>query len=252
MAEGSGSAVAYLGIDVGKRTHSACALDEGGAVVFRADVENRPGDVDRLLGRAGAGALVVVDQKRNIGALVPARAFAHGNPCAYLPGYAERRARGMFPGIAKTDAIDAEVIARTARGIPGALGIEAVRAGREVRFVDCARLVEDLEDASSRGILKKRLKYYAHSRLLIIDELGYLDVGSAGADLLFQLISTRYEQRSTIITTNVGISGWGRVFGDDVAASAIADRVCHHCHLVKITGRSYRLKDLPRDGPVKP
>ncbi|MDB1866714.1 ATP-binding protein, partial [Collinsella aerofaciens] len=99
---------------------------------------------------------------------------------------------------------------------------------------------------------KKRLKYYAHSRLLIIDELGYLDVGSAGADLLFQLISTRYEQRSTIITTNVGISGWGRVFGDDVAASAIADRVCHHCHLVKITGRSYRLKNLPRDGPVKP
>ena len=60
------------------------------------------------------------------------------------------------------------------------------------------------------------------SRPPIIDELGYLDVGSAGADLLFQLISTRDEQRSTIITTNVGISGWGRVFGDDVAASAIA------------------------------
>lgn len=120
-----------------------------------------------------------------------------------------------------------------------ALGIEAVRAGREVRFVDCARLVEDLEDASSRGILKKRLKYYAHSRLLIIDELGYLDVGSVGADLLFQLILTRYEQRSTIITADVGIGGWGRVFGDDVAASAIADRVCHHCHhchLVKIAG----------------
>lgn len=149
-----------------------------------------------------------------------------------------------------------EEVIRAKAQLPGmttvALGIEAVRAGREVRFVDCARLVEDLEDASSRGILKKRLKYYAHSRLLIIDELGYLDVGSAGADLLFQLISTRYEQRSTIITTNVGISGWGRVFGDDVAASAIADRVCHHCHLVKITGRSYRLKDLPRDGPVKP
>lgn len=51
---------------------------------------------------------------------------------------------------------------------------------------------------------------------------------------------------------DVGIGGWGRVFGDDVAASAIADRVCRHCHLVKITGRSYRLKDLPRDGPVKP
>lgn len=85
-----------------------------------------------------------------------------------------------------------------------------------------------------------------------IDELGYLDVGSAGADLLLRLISARYEQRSTIITADVGIGGWGRVFGDDVAASAIADRVCRHCHLVKITGRSYRLKDLPRDGPVKP
>lgn len=85
-----------------------------------------------------------------------------------------------------------------------------------------------------------------------IDELGYLDVGSAGADLLLRLISARYEQRSTIITADVGIGGWGRVFGDDVAASAIADRVCRHCHLVKITGRSYRLLDLPRDGPVKP
>ena len=94
MAEANGTAVAYLGIDVGKRSHSACALDAGGEVVFRADLENRPADVDRLLERAGAGALVVVDQKRNIGALVLARAFAHGNPCAYLPGYAERQARG--------------------------------------------------------------------------------------------------------------------------------------------------------------
>ena len=128
-----------------------------------------------------------------------------------------------------------------------AIGVEAVRAGREVRFVDCAKLVEDLKDASSRGILKNRLKYYAHSKLLIIDELGYLDIDEQGADLMFQLVSTRYEQRSTIITTNVGIGGWANVFGDDVAASAIADRVCHHCTLVKITGRSYRLKDLPAD-----
>jgi DNA replication protein DnaC len=128
-----------------------------------------------------------------------------------------------------------------------AIGVEAVRAGREVRFVDCAKLVEDLKDASSRGILKNRLKYYAHSKLLIIDELGYLDIDEQGADLMFQLVSTRYEQRSTIITTNVGIGGWANVFGDEVAASAIADRVCHHCTLIKITGRSYRLKDLPAD-----
>ena len=83
------------------------------------------------------------------------------------------------------------------------------------------------------------------SKLLIIDELGYLDIDEGGADLLFQLVGTRYEQRSTIITTNVGIGGWAKVFGDEVAASAIADRICHHCHIVRITGRSYRLKDVP-------
>ena len=111
--------VAYLGIDVGKSSHSACALDAGGGVAFRAELANRPDDIDRLLERAGSGALVVVDQKRNIGALVLARAHAHGNPCAYLPGYAEKQARGMFPGIAKTDAIDAEVIgAHRARRAP--------------------------------------------------------------------------------------------------------------------------------------
>ena len=99
----------------------------------------------------------------------------------------------------------------------------------------------------SRGILKNRLKYYAHSKLLVVDERGYLDIDEQGADLMFQLVSTRYEQRSTIITTNVGIGGWSKVFGDEVTAGAIADRVCHHCTLIKITGRSYRLKDLPAD-----
>lgn len=148
MAEANGTAVAYLGIDVGKRSHSACALDAGGEVVFRADLENRPADVDRLLERAGAGALVVVDQKRNIGALVLARAFAHGNPCAYLPGYAERQARGMFPGVAKTDAIDAEVIARTARGMPGAL----------------RPLAEEPEAAASLRILSSQREFAASAR----------------------------------------------------------------------------------------
>ena len=131
-----------------------------------------------------------------------------------------------------------------------AIGIEAVKAGKEVRFIDCARLVEDLKDAQSRGILKKRLKYYAHSKLLIID-VGYLDIDEGGANLLFQLVSTRYEQRSTMITTNVGIGGWAKVFGDEVAASAIADRICHHCHIVRITGRSYRLKDVPVERKMK-
>ncbi len=126
-----------------------------------------------------------------------------------------------------------------------AIGVEAARAGREVKFIDCARLVDDLGDARARGILKKRLKYHAHPKLLIIDELGYLDIDEGGADLLFQLVGTRYEQRSTIIAANVGIGGWAKAFGDEVAASTIADGICHRCRIVRITGRSYRLKDVP-------
>ena len=148
MGEAIRATVAYLGIDVGKRSHSACGLDKDGEVVFRSDLENRPADVDRLLERAGAGALVVVDQKRNIGALVLARAFAHGNPCAHLPGYAEKQARGMFPGVAKTDAIDAEVIARTARGMPGAL----------------RPLAEEPEGAASLRILSSQRECVSSSR----------------------------------------------------------------------------------------
>ena len=131
-----------------------------------------------------------------------------------------------------------------------AIGMLACQRMIPVRFFTASSPVMRLRKAKDDNRLDAELKSIGRAGLVIIDELGYLDVGSAGADLLFQLISTRDEQRSTSITTNVGISGWGRVFGDDVAASAIADRVCHHCHLVKITGRSYRLKALPRDGPV--
>lgn len=132
---------AYLGIDVGKSRHSACALDAAGGVVFRADLDNRPGAIDRLLERAGDAALVVVDQKRNIGALVLARAHALGRRCAYLPGYAEKRARDMMPGIAKTDAIDAEAIARTAMGMPQALRPIAAEdaAARSLRALSSQR-----------------------------------------------------------------------------------------------------------------
>ncbi len=88
------------------------------------------------------------------------------------------------------------------------------------------------------------MRFYSHLSLLIVDEVGYLDVDKEGADLLFQLVSRRYERRSTIVTTNVGMGAWAKVFGDPVVASAIADRLRHHCTVLKITGRSYRTKDL--------
>ena len=157
--------VAYLGIDVGKSSHSACALDAGGGVAFRAELANRPDDIDRLLERAGSGALVVVDQRRNIGALVLARAHAHGNPCAYLPGYAEKQARGMFPGIATPDASDAEVIARTALGVPGALrpAPEEPEGAASLRILSSQR-----EFASSA---RTRAKNRLRATLLVADSL---------------------------------------------------------------------------------
>lgn len=129
-----------------------------------------------------------------------------------------------------------------------AIGYEAVRARRQVYFADCARLVADLESAAAKGSLDKRMRFYEHLSLLIVDEMGYLAIGPEGAALMFQLVSRRYAlSRSTIFTTNVGVGRWGDVFGDSVTASAIADRVCHRCALIKIAGRSYRLKDVKMD-----
>lgn len=111
----------HVGFDVGKAFHRACAVDAAGAVLFNRRVDNRPAAIDRALADAGPGATVVVDQKRNVGALVVARARAAGNPVAYLPGIAMKKARDMFPATAKTDEIDAEVIARAAAGMPWTL-----------------------------------------------------------------------------------------------------------------------------------
>ena len=107
----------YLGIDVGKSFHWAIGVDAAGEIVINRRLENRQEDVDALVAEAGDGALVVVDQKNNIGSLVVRRCRAKGVDVGYLPGKAMKQARDMFPGTAKTDRIDAEVIARTALGM---------------------------------------------------------------------------------------------------------------------------------------
>ena len=111
---------AVVGFDVGKSFHWAFGVGAGGEAVLSERVDNRPAAIDRVLAEAGAGALVVVDQRSNIGALVLARARA-GMRVAYLPGRAEKQAREMFPATAKTDELDAEMIARTALGMPWTL-----------------------------------------------------------------------------------------------------------------------------------
>ena len=91
--------------------------------------------------------------------------------------------------------------------------------------------------------LEDALRQYGKYKLLIIDEIGYLPQDKQSANLFFQLIAKRYEKTSTIITTNQPFSRWGEVFGDNTIANAILDRLLHHSHIIKITGRSYRIKD---------
>ena len=107
----------YLGIDVGKSFHWAVGVDAEGTVTIDRPLRNRQDEIDALLGEAGEGALVVVDQKNNIGSLVVRRCRSAGVDVGYLPGKAMKQARDMFPGTAKTDRIDAEIIARTALGM---------------------------------------------------------------------------------------------------------------------------------------
>ena len=146
--EENGTTAAVLGLDVGKSSHWACGIDPAGRVVLSERVANRAADVDAVLARAGSGALVVVDQKRNIGALAVARARAAGSPVAYLPGSAEKALRGAEAGAAKTDRIDAEVIARAALGMPHVL----------------RPLAEETPRAASVRLLASQLDFCTRSR----------------------------------------------------------------------------------------
>ena len=82
-----------------------------------------------------------------------------------------------------------------------------------------------------------------HPSLLVVDEIGYLPINHTGAVLFFQLMNRRYEHASTVLTSNKGFEEWGEVFGDDVMAAALIDRVLHHCHLVNIRGNSYHMRE---------
>lgn len=125
-----------------------------------------------------------------------------------------------------------------------ALGVAAARKRQLTYFITCHDLIQKLNKAHSENRLETKLKHFAKHKLLIIDEIGYLPVDKQGANLFFQLIAKRYEKNSTIITTNQPFSKWGEVFSDATLANAILDRLLHHSHILKITGPSYRLKDV--------
>ena len=87
-----------------------------------------------------------------------------------------------------------------------------------------------------------RLKTLTYPSLLVVDEIGYLPISRTGAMLFFQLMSRRYERASTVLTSNKSFEEWGEIFGDEVMAAALIDRLLHHCHIVNVRGNSYRMR----------
>jgi DNA replication protein DnaC len=121
--------------------------------------------------------------------------------------------------------------------------MKACMARYRVLFTTAQKLIEDLMLSKRDGSIMEKLMAYSRLHLLIIDELGYMPITREQANLLFQLISIRYEKGSLILTSNYNFDEWGKVFDDNVVASAIIDRLVHHANIFYITGSSYRLKN---------
>lgn len=125
-----------------------------------------------------------------------------------------------------------------------ALGYAACQEGYSVLFADAISVINDLAAAQKRGLLKRQLRTYLAPEILLLDEVGYLPIDQHGADLLFQVISQRYERGSIILTTNKPFKQWASIFNNDsTIASAVLDRLLHHAETVVIEGTSYRMKD---------
>lgn len=124
-----------------------------------------------------------------------------------------------------------------------AAGVAAIINGMRVKFYRTAALVTELIDAKNNGTLKKLLKQIDVLDLLICDEWGYIPIDIEGSKLLYQVISSCYERKSIIITTNLEFSKWNGIFYDEKLTSAIIDRMVHHSHLLVFSGPSYRLEN---------
>jgi DNA replication protein DnaC len=147
-------------------------------------------------------------------------------------GFLERKENVVFlgpPGVGKTH-------------LAISLAIAAAEYGRRVYYGTLADLIESLEEARAAGRLTHRLKTLTHPALLVVDEIGYLPISPTGAMLFFQLMTRRYEHGSTVLTSNKSFEEWGDVFGDEVMAAALIDRLVHHCHIVNIRGNSFRMR----------
>jgi DNA replication protein DnaC len=125
-----------------------------------------------------------------------------------------------------------------------ALGYAACLRGKSVLFANAIDVINTLSAARNKGALKAELRKYLSPSILVLDEVGYLPIDQRGANLLFQVISQRYERGSIVLTTNKAFKQWPSIFnGDSTITSAVLDRLLHHAEIVLIEGTSFRMKD---------
>jgi len=120
---------------------------------------------------------------------------------------------------------------------------QAVLRGHNVLFTSASQMLNELAAQDSDSMLKRRLARFARPHLLVIDEVGYLSYSNRHADLLFDIVSRRYEEKSTLITTNRPFSEWSEVFPNAACVVSLVDRLLHHSEILSIEGESYRLKE---------
>ncbi|MBN1997636.1 IS21-like element helper ATPase IstB [candidate division KSB1 bacterium] len=131
-----------------------------------------------------------------------------------------------------------------------ALGQKACLNGFTAYYITCLDLLERLHRSRDQGKLKQKLVWFGKPHVLLVDEVGYENLSPEQATLFFQLINTRYEHGSIILTSNKPFGKWGEIMADDAVATATLDRLLHHSHVITLNGNSYRMKDRMKIGVV--
>lgn len=193
----------------------------------------------------------VAFQRRMVRAKLPFRKTVHEFDFSFQPSIQEKRVKEVVtcryitsgenivllgpPGVGKTH-------------LAIAFGMEAITQGYSTLFVTAADFVSSCRKAQEKGTVERCIQRWLRPDVLIMDEVGYFPFDEISANLFFQVVSKRYERGSIILTSNKSYIEWGKIFGDEVLATAILDRLMHHVTTFNIKGNSYRLKEKQKAG----